>query len=156
MKTSRWLYRLQQHLAITRGESTVILTLTLLLVLGLGVRGIQQNRRPLPPDTYREADRLFEQHAQRPAAALAPAETLATDMPGGTPPAPTGMARININTASVAQLQRLPRIGPKTAQRILAYREVHGGFRRVEELLRVRGIGPKTLAGLQEQVTTGE
>ncbi|MDQ1514105.1 MAG: competence protein ComEA, partial [Microbacteriaceae bacterium] len=45
------------------------------------------------------------------------------------------------------------RIGPAMATRILAWREAHGGFRSVDDLLKVGGIGPKTFAGLKDLVT---
>lgn len=52
---------------------------------------------------------------------------------------------ININSASKKELERLPRIGPVNAQRILEKREQLNGFSRIEDLLKVKGIGPKTL-----------
>jgi len=65
---------------------------------------------------------------------------------GGTA-APAG-APINLNTATLEQLDTLDGVGPGIAQRILDYREQHGGFRRVEELAEVPGIGDKRLAAL--------
>ena len=53
--------------------------------------------------------------------------------------------RININTATVDQLQSLKGIGPKTAARIIAHRKRVGGFKSLEDLLQIKGIGPKTL-----------
>lgn len=50
---------------------------------------------------------------------------------------------VNINTATQAELEALPGIGPKIAERIIAYRERRGGFRSIDELLNVKGIGPK-------------
>jgi comEA protein len=50
---------------------------------------------------------------------------------------------ININQASAQDFEKLPGIGPELARRIVAYREKHGPFQRVEDLLVVRGIGPK-------------
>lgn len=52
---------------------------------------------------------------------------------------------ININLASVVELEQLPGVGPATAKAIVAYREKNGAFRAVEDLLKVRGIGPAKL-----------
>ena len=53
-------------------------------------------------------------------------------------------ALVNINTASLEQLTSLPRVGPAIAQRIIDFREEHGGFKAPVELMNVKGIGPKT------------
>ena len=60
---------------------------------------------------------------------------------------------INVNTADVLELGRLPGIGEKRAQAIVAYREEHGPFQTVEELKQVEGIGPGILADLDGYVT---
>jgi len=60
---------------------------------------------------------------------------------------------ININKANSAQLQTLNGIGPTKAQEILKYRKVHGGFKTVDELVNVKGIGPKTVQKLKSQVS---
>ena len=62
-------------------------------------------------------------------------------------------APVDINTATIEQLDALDGIGPATAQSILDYREEHGGFESVEELGQVPGIGEKRLATLREGVT---
>ena len=67
---------------------------------------------------------------------------------GAGPPA----APVNLNTATPEQLDTLPGVGPATVQKILQYREQHGGFGSVEELGQVSGIGEKRLAALREQV----
>ncbi len=56
---------------------------------------------------------------------------------------------VNINTASAAELARLPRIGEKQAQRIVDHRQQHGAFRRVEDLMEVKGIGEKLFQSLK-------
>ena len=60
---------------------------------------------------------------------------------------------VDLNAADAQMLDELPGIGEVLAQRILSYREEHGGFESVDELLEVSGIGPKTMEGLRERVT---
>jgi len=62
---------------------------------------------------------------------------------------------VNINTATAAQLQRVPSIGPKTAERIVAMRRNVGKFRSVDDLLAVRGVGQKRLAKMKPYLTVG-
>ncbi len=62
---------------------------------------------------------------------------------------------INLNTASVYDLQRLPGIGEKRARAIVDYREEHGPFRTVDDLDAVDGIGQGILDGLREYATVG-
>lgn len=59
---------------------------------------------------------------------------------------------INLNTATIEQLDTLDGIGPVTAQKILDWRAQHGGFRSVDDLAQIPGIGPKRLAALREKV----
>jgi competence protein ComEA len=61
---------------------------------------------------------------------------------------------VNVNTATVQELQLLPRVGPALAQRILEFREKNGPFKSPEELMRVKGIGEKSFALLKPYVTT--
>jgi competence protein ComEA len=64
---------------------------------------------------------------------------------GGTANSATSQ-QININLASVVELEQLPGVGPATAKAIVAYREKFGAFLKVEDLLKVRGIGPAKLS----------
>jgi competence protein ComEA len=92
--------------------------------------------------------------------ALSPS-TAAAQTKGNTKPAPraakaaTPAGPVNINTASVAELDALPGIGTKTAALIVEYRQKNGPFKKVEELMNVRGIGEKNFLKLKPQLTVG-
>ncbi|NCU87420.1 MAG: helix-hairpin-helix domain-containing protein, partial [Actinobacteria bacterium] len=62
---------------------------------------------------------------------------------------------ININLASATELEQLPGVGPATAKAIVAYREKNGAFLRVEDLLKVRGIGPAKLSEIMPRARVG-
>ena len=68
-------------------------------------------------------------------------------------PAPT--TPININTASATDFEALPGVGAKTAARIVEYRQKNGPFKKVEELMNVRGLGEKNFLKLKPQLTVG-
>ena len=79
--------------------------------------------------------------------AIAPA---ANDLaPGGA----SAVAKINLNTATLAELDGLPGIGPTLAQRILDYRAQIGGFTSIEQIVEVKGIGDTLFAEIKELVT---
>src|ERR1700752_2364992 len=62
---------------------------------------------------------------------------------------------IDINSASSAQLQEVPGIGPATADKILQMRKSYGAFKSVDDLLSVRGIGPKRLEKMRKYLVAG-
>jgi|GEM_PF-78615 len=74
---------------------------------------------------------------------------------GGADSGGGGAQRVNLNQADSLQLQTLPGIGEKTAEKILQYREQHGGFRSTEELKNVSGIKEKSFERIRDLVTTG-
>jgi competence ComEA-like helix-hairpin-helix protein len=155
----RRLQRLQQRLSITRNESLTLLSLSALLILGLGVRHIQQRTQPVRPDAYEEVDRMFAELSGRiyadssyPATGTGtPASRNDTDLvrdaPDDRQEAQTGIpiGQLDLNRATAGDLETLPRIGPATAQRIVSHRTTFGPFSSVDDLDAVKGIGPKTL-----------
>lgn len=65
----------------------------------------------------------------------------------------TGDKRVNLNTATLEELDALPGVGPSTAKNIIAYREAHGGFAAPEEIMNVKRIGEKTFDKLKAHIT---
>ena len=72
--------------------------------------------------------------------------------PAGTTGGSTG-GKININTATVTDLDTLPGIGPALAQRIVEHRQAHGPFARIEDLMKVSGIGDKLFERIKDLIT---
>ncbi|CDJ99978.1 Competence protein ComEA helix-hairpin-helix repeat protein [Microbacterium sp. C448] len=89
---------------------------------------------------------------------LSDGEQIVVPVVGQAPPAAsagggtTGDARVNLNTATVAELDTLPRVGPAIAQRIIDWRTTNGRFSAVDDLLSVPGIGEKMLESLRPLV----
>jgi len=84
--------------------------------------------------------------------------TPAAPLPGDAPPPAAGEAartggKVNLNTATVEQLDTLPGIGPAIAQRIIDYRQANGPFAAPEEIMNVKGIGQATYDKLQDLIT---
>ena len=121
-------------------------------LLGLVVVGRVLDRLDLP------FEKTETQRTQQTPAAGAPADTGAaprrasfrtdsTQAPAVTPDR-VAVVPIQINRASVEELQRLPRVGPVLAARIVAWRESHGPLRGVDDLQKIQGIGANTAARL--------
>ena len=85
----------------------------------------------------------------------APELTVSAEPPAAAPVIPGAQALpvVDLNTATIAELEGLPGVGPATAQAIIDWREQHGPFRSVDQLLEVRGIGEAKLAALRDRVT---
>ena len=65
----------------------------------------------------------------------------------------TASTPVNLNTATAAQLEALPGIGARTAALIVDYRQKNGGFKKIEELMNVRGVGEKSFLKLKPLIT---
>lgn len=158
----RPLYRLQQRLAITTAEATTLLFVVAVVLVGITAQHLDAQRAAFGPDHYAA---LHDELAARSAPTdSTEADSTTADSASARVEAPArrgrsakpGPVRMNLNTASEQQLQRLPRIGPKMAERIVAYREAHGPFARASHVVRVRGIGPKTFEQLEPYLFVDE
>lgn len=67
--------------------------------------------------------------------------------------AATAAAPVNLNTATVEQLATIPGVGPKMAERIIDYRQKNGGFKKVEDLMNVSGVGEKSFLKMKPLIT---
>lgn len=100
-----------------------------------------------------DGEQVYVMTADQAAAGAAPA---ATGGAAGAAAAASGAGdRVNINTASAAELEALPGVGPATAQKIVDEREANGPFAAPEDLMRVPGIGEKKFESLREFVVCG-
>lgn len=81
----------------------------------------------------------------------------AAEMTKSTKAAPASMAsmekKINLNTADAAALTKIPGIGPKKAEAIIDYRKANGKFKSIDDLQKVKGIGPKLLGKIKSNLT---
>ncbi len=73
--------------------------------------------------------------------------------PGSAAAVKAATGLINLNSATVEQLDSLPGIGPKVAARIIEYRQKNGGFRRAEDIMNVKGIGEKLFLKIKDRIT---
>ncbi|HDR00452.1 MAG TPA: helix-hairpin-helix domain-containing protein [candidate division WOR-3 bacterium] len=125
---------------MTATEKRVLLILIAALLLGSGMLVVRRERAAR---LAASAPVLMTQELDEPALRAGERSRAAVGL-------------VNVNAASGYELEALPGIGPVIAGRIIAYRDKHGPFRRVEQLLRVSGIGPKRLEAIVEYVTLGE
>ena len=85
--------------------------------------------------------------------AVAPATSAAQEKAAKSKPAPAVTTPVNLNTATAADLQALPGVGAATAKLIIEHREKNGGFKKIEELMNIKGIGEKSFLKLKPMVT---
>lgn len=87
---------------------------------------------------------------------LALSASAQTAAPAKEPKAAKPMVMVNLNTATTAELEALPGIGARVAERIVEYRKQKGAFKKIEELMNVQGIGEKSFLKLRPQLTVGK
>ena len=85
-------------------------------------------------------------------AAAANAQSKSTPKAAGAATA-TAAAPVNLNTATAEQLATIPGVGPKMAERIIEYRQKNGGFKKIEDLMNVSGVGEKSFLKMKPLIT---
>jgi competence ComEA-like helix-hairpin-helix protein len=116
-------------LDLTRQERKVLIVLGALAALGLAVLA-------------------FKTYVIRPQLVVIPAGPAGTSLKGVV----DRENRVNINTSDAERIATLPDIGPKTARKIISYRDSHGSFLLKEDIMKVGGIGPKTFDKIKDLI----
>jgi len=141
-------------LGFTRQEQRFILFLIAAFVVGIGVRSVRVHAEKTQKDTWKnQREQLWAELQKRAAQEKnleATSEQLIVDKKK------TLTDRINLNTATVQDLQVLPRIGPAISQRIIEFRNEYGPFQTVADIQKVKGIGPKTFKKINEYITVDD
>ncbi len=118
-----------------RNEQIILLLLCGILIVGIVIRYLDS----------KDPDRIPDFEVRKNAVEVPPEKE--------KPEVSQAQELIDINSATAKEFERLPGIGPQIAGRIVAYREKNGAFKRVDDITKVRGIGPKTLERLRSHLT---
>ena len=138
-------------LNFTSSERRTILIISLVLIVSAGFQFLRPSTVYLPQIDYRESDSIFTRYSHQ------SPQNMAVDLgkedsvqyvrleKRAKPTTINKQFTLDINSATAEEFTRLPRIGPSIAKRIIAYRSEYGPFRSVNDLMKVKGIGTKTL-----------
>jgi len=144
---------------LTPQQKKAVYFLILVLFVSLGFQVIKQNYFT-PKYNFSRFDRAFFQKRdsllgieiqEQKATTLAP--KIETKSSSQVQPVQHNGKPININTATLEELISLPRIGPKTAAKIVKYRAANGEFKQKQDIMKVRGIGKKTFELIKDRIT---
>jgi len=127
-------------LNFTTQEIRALLLLLIALLVGSGITLYKRTHPQFAPELVLEkADLIPVGNLQTTASSPA-----GRQIPKGSDQPPKRV-RININQATTEELESVPGLGPKLSQRIIEYRNIHGPFHKLDDLVNVSGIGPKNL-----------
>ncbi|MFH1287198.1 MAG: helix-hairpin-helix domain-containing protein [bacterium] len=124
----------------TKQEKIVILFLTGAIILGLGVQWVRTNGN-LSVDSIKLEGKVNPVRKSR---------------INSQKPEKLSDKKININSASIQELESLIGIGPKIAAKIINYREKHGEFKSIEDIKKVRGIGKKKFNKMKDNISVSD
>ena len=124
-----------QFFNFTPQETKALLFLLAALLVGSGITLYKRSHPQFAPELIIDQKRAGPEPQGQSAVPEEPAET-----------------KIDINQATTAQLQLLPHIGPALSKRIVEYRESNGRFERIEDLMQVQGVGPKTFQKIKDYI----
>ncbi|MCJ7497402.1 MAG: helix-hairpin-helix domain-containing protein [candidate division Zixibacteria bacterium] len=130
--------------SFTPQESKAIIFLIVVLLIGSGVTIYKKYHPDFAPELLIENNFPEQKKVFEPARSSAISENINLKIPG---------RKVNLNTATLRELESLPGIGPELGRRILDYREKRGNFSTIDEIINVKGIGPKILEKFKNLIT---
>ena len=139
----------------TKQEQRFLLFLLVTFLVGLAVKFIRRRVEEKPNETWIEQRRHILAEFEEKSLQVNREDSVAADIiRKDTHITKEFLTKsININVASYEELQLLPRIGPATAEKIIAFREKNGPFSVIEDIQNVKSIGPKTFERIKEYIT---
>jgi comEA protein len=120
----------------TSQETKVLILLLAALVMGTGLTWYKRTHPKFAPELILQRN-----------------QTISLPQSPGNPKNRPDARTLNINQATAEELQLLSGIGPSLSRRIVEYRETGGGFRRIEDIMQVKGIGPNIFERIKDRIT---
>ncbi|MBN1466058.1 ComEA family DNA-binding protein [candidate division KSB1 bacterium] len=137
----------------TKQEQRFLLFLSVTFIIGLAIKFVRKNMA-VPDEEWAVQRQQILADLQQKALQINREDSAVVQTPAYERITKESLTRtININAASLEELQILPRIGPATAQKIIAFREKNGPFSRIEDIQKVKNIGPKTFEKIKDLIT---